>query len=349
MMATDNLKLSIYRSMDDARLREAWFEMERSVPLLSPFTYYDYMKHIFRQTKLSSPSYTPLIACVESETEELLMIAPIKRQWISGKVKMLGDIQGSAHADFLFRKGLSQENIENCIRLFIKEVGKKYKLKRLLDSSPLYKFLNEKVEKAYAGKTTCVTLKFQDDADAHIKSLSSSVRQNIRTAYNRMRRDGIEYELKVWMPGNRMGEASWQNIMTLYLNRLFSKYKAKQFGNFLYRTYKTFLYKHLKHDTRSLVSSPNAFHAALYSEDRLMGFMSGYADYGMTRVVIPRLAINDEFRFYSPGYVLLNETIHYLAANTPIREIDLARGTERYKADLGGELYFTHSFSFKKL
>ncbi len=345
MMTTDNLQIRIYRSMDDARLREAWLEMEKSAPLLSPFTYYDYMRHIFRQTKLSSPSYTPLIACAESENGEILMIAPIKRQRISGKVKMLGDIQGAGHAGFLFRKGLAQEDIESCIRLFLKNAGKKYKLKRLPESSPLYQFLKEKAGKAYAGKTTCVTLKFQDDADAHIKSLSSSVRQNIRTAYNRMRRDSIEYELKVWLPDNRMDEATWQSIMSLYLSRLFSKYKSKKFGNCLYRTYKTLLYKHLKHDTRSLISSPNAFHAALYSQGRLMGFMSGYADYAMTRVVIPRLAINDDFRFYSPGYVLLNETIHYLAANTPIREIDLARGTERYKTDLGGELYFTHSFS----
>lgn len=48
------------------------------------------------------------------------------------------------------------------------------------------------------------------------------------------------------------------------------------------------------------------------------------------------LAIDMEYSFYSPGYVLLCETMKYVIPNTSIRNIDLCRGTEKYKTDMGG-------------
>lgn len=337
-----------YHTMGDAKLEKAWHDMEACHPQLSPFTYYDYMKHIFRQVKMCSLTYSPRIVCIESEQEGIVMIAPIKKERISGKVKMLGDIQGSGHADFLFKNGLSVEEQEVCIKLFIASAGRKYKLKRILETSPIYTFFTNHASSVCPEKTSCVSLRFPEDVDAHVKTLSSSVRQNLRTAYNRMRRNSVEYDLKVWLPGNRIKDDAWNDITKLYMKRLFTKYKTKKFGNYVYQAYKTLLYKYGKHDTHSLRSSANAFHAALYSQGVLMAFMSGYADHCGSRVLIPRLAINNDFRHYSPGYVLLNDTMHYLCAHTDIREIDLSRGTERYKTDLGGKLYFTYSFTFSK-
>ena len=60
------------------------------------------------------------------------------------------------------------------------------------------------------------------------------------------------------------------------------------------------------------------------------------------RIVIPRLAIDDQFRFYSPGYLLICETMKYLLENnSSIKNIDLCRGTEKYKTDLG-EQFIIH-------
>lgn len=63
---------------------------------------------------------------------------------------------------------------------------------------------------------------------------------------------------------------------------------------------------------------------------------------------MPRLAIDDNYRFYSPGYVLLAETLKYLGANTEVHELDLSRGEEKYKLDLGGTPYKTTDILLSK-
>lgn len=93
-------------------------------------------------------------------------------------------------------------------------------------------------------------------------------------------------------------------------------------------------------------ANPNTFHALLFINGELASFMAGFMDHEQQKLVIPRLAIDHAFKFYSPGYVLLCETMRQLIANTAIRELDLSRGDERYKFDLGGQPYYTDSYVF---
>ena len=75
--------------------------------------------------------------------------------------------------------------------------------------------------------------------------------------------------------------------------------------------------------------------------ESLQRVLWGVVNYYKDRIVIPRLSISTEFRKYSPGYVMLCECMKYLSENTGIRHIDLCRGTEKYKSDLGGREYLT--------
>ena len=78
-----------------------------------------------------------------------------------------------------------------------------------------------------------------------------------------------------------------------------------------------------------------------------MGFLSGLISRDGTTVVIPRLSIDNQYRFYSPGYILLAETLHWLDSNTTCRCLDLSRGDEQYKIDMGGIKYYTASVLYK--
>jgi hypothetical protein len=46
--------------------------------------------------------------------------------------------------------------------------------------------------------------------------------------------------------------------------------------------------------------------------------------------------------------VLLAETLKYLGANTEVHELDLSRGEEKYKLDLGGTPYKTTDILLSK-
>lgn len=341
-----DLKLITYHTMCNAKLESAWHKMEKQNDRMSPFLYFDYLKYIFRQTTRWSLFYSPEIVCAESSEGNILMIAPIRRNIYNGTVKMLGDIQGCALTDFIFSPDMAKKEADKCIDLFIQKAGKKFKLKRISENSEIKSYFTKYEVGIVPGKVQCVRLKFTDDVNSYIQLLSSSVKQNLRTAYNRMKRDNVEYELKIWMPDAVMELPVREEIMKLYLKRLLGKYKRYKTGNLFYKLYKTAFYKYIKHDTRSLHELDNSFHAVLFTQGRPMCFMSGFTNDNNTKVVIPRLAINDTYKFYSPGYLLLCETMKWLASNTAIREIDLSRGAEKYKIDLGGELYYTYSYVF---
>ncbi len=70
----------------------------------------------------------------------------------------------------------------------------------------------------------------------------------------------------------------------------------------------------------------------------LMGFIRG------GRLYIPRLAINSDFSFYSPGMVLIRELVDYTVRSPELSTIDLSRGDEKYKYAVGGEEYCTVEF-----
>lgn len=58
-------------------------------------------------------------------------------------------------------------------------------------------------------------------------------------------------------------------------------------------------------------------------------------------ILVPRLAINEKYKRYSPGLILCNEIIKECYRSGKIRCLNLLRGTEKYKYDLGGKTYIT--------
>ena len=83
-------------------------------------------------------------------------------------------------------------------------------------------------------------------------------------------------------------------------------------------------------------SSKN-FYAILKCDNELIAFMSGIQENHSFRV--PRLSINDEFFKYSPGIILINETIKSLSVSHPKIDLDLGIGDEKYKKSMGGTEY----------
>lgn len=110
----------------------------------------------------------------------------------------------------------------------------------------------------------------------------------------------------------------------------------------------SYFYNHIKHDTLSLRNNTNACHFILYIDGQPACFMSGFADHKGKKIVVPRLAIGESRRFYSPGYVMIRDAVRYLMENTDFRTLDLSRGSEKYKLDLGGKIYETISMELKK-
>ena len=106
---------------------------------------------------------------------------------------------------------------------------------------------------------------------------------------------------------------------------------------------KQWFLKHQNFATRYYIDAPNAFTAVLYINNEIVGFLSGL--HNERTLIVPRLSINSEFRRYSPGFILICETIKHLQKNTAIRCLDLSLGDEQYKYQLGGKTHLSYRFS----
>ena len=94
--------------------------------------------------------------------------------------------------------------------------------------------------------------------------------------------------------------------------------------------------------TRYYRFSPNALTMILYIGGKPAAFLSGL--FNDARLIVPRLSIDQEYRRYSPGMLLVVEAIKYLQENTKIRTLDLSHGTESYKYQLGAVEHFSYRF-----
>lgn len=112
----------------------------------------------------------------------------------------------------------------------------------------------------------------------------------------------------------------------------------------MFNNIRSIFVKYLRHDNYSLYNNDNSVLSVLYIEGEPAAMFNGVLSKNQDRIVIPRLAINNDFKFYSPGYILIIESIKYIVTETKIRHLDLCRGTEQYKTDLGGSIYSTEFF-----
>ena len=184
-------------------------------------------------------------------------------------------------------------------------------------------------------KTSNAAIYFADDFNAYFKSLSSSVRQNIRTAYNRMAKDGHTFCLDVYRP--KINKLPTREVIDLYCKR-----HGDRYGVHTSMLKKWFL-KHQSFATKIYELAPGAITCLLRIDGKPAAFLSGLGN--DKRLIVPRLSINNEFRRYSPGMVLIAEAIKYLIADTTIRVLDLSQGDEQYKYQLGAVTHYSYVYT----
>ncbi len=76
--------------------------------------------------------------------------------------------------------------------------------------------------------------------------------------------------------------------------------------------------------------------------------MTGIVQHKDSRVIIPRLSIVGENERYSPGIILINETAKKLERDCGILNLDLSKGSERYKIAMGGTIYYTYKVKLEQ-
>ncbi|MBR4031431.1 MAG: GNAT family N-acetyltransferase [Clostridia bacterium] len=316
-----------------------------------PFQKYDLVKNIFSFAYLVEPllynakKFRKYAFYVVYEDGEAILIAPGTvgdqtfyvmgdKEWdyvdLVYKTDDLDKLSQALH--FLFVHLEKYEGIKRISWRYLEEKALSYKALLLLQEQGLK--LSSKPD-----LSVNISLDFESHA-SYFDSLGKSTRQNCRTAYNRLSRDDKQYSLQMFFADNDRNLIDDKKARRLYkkcINLYLKRQKERYHQPIRYRLRNRFY----DYATKS-IPQKDGFMSVLFIDGEIAAFMLGLQDKIHDSVVVPKLAIVDNYNFYSPGLILINETAKSLIETKRYSNIDLCEGDEKYKYSMGGEEYLTY-------
>ena len=233
---------------------------------------------------------------------------------------------GRLDYDDIISSTTSPEFIRKVINVIAKQFpGYTLLWQNINEDSILYSILKSKI----IFQEPCVKIELPLTYSDYYLSISKSQRQNIRTAYNRVERDGIDIVLKIYDHNNPLRGNIWTKCENMYELR-HNIQSSNLFFNYINRIRNAYHHVLNRHPLRKIF--------VLFSNDTPIAYMAGLVDIEKKNYYVPRLCINEIYKKYSPGIILLNETIKYLISKG-YNCIDLMKGEEQYKYSMGGTMH----------
>ena len=183
-------------------------------------------------------------------------------------------------------------------------------------------------KKQLSFEENCVRIELMNDYKQYLEGLSKHQQQNIRTAYNKIAKSAFEIHLQTYDKTHPISRRLWNQCQKLYERRggdsggrvqLWWRRQQNAFTHILHHIDSHRIYV-LMHGT-----TPIAYMAGMYDENHKCFY-------------VPRLSHDIDFNRYSPGILLITETIKELITQG-VQYLDLMRGDEPYKLAMGGAIH----------
>lgn len=222
--------------------------------------------------------------------------------------------------------------LKECI-ILVRNKYKEYEieLRNINEKSLLYHILPQtKVLES----EPCVKIEFSSVLyDDYYQSLSKHQRQNLRTGYNKLRREGLCYRLERYNIKKTIPRNVWKKCLEMYEERCRMKNKRENGWKQIIAEWKNRQINLINIIVRKW---DRAETFVLYLNDEPVAYMSGMYNEKHDTYYVPRLSCSNQYLKYDTGILMLNESIKILLAEG-IKTVDLTRGNEPYKFAMGGE------------
>lgn len=341
------MSLKVYSDINDPDLKRIWQDLYRNNRFLFPYSSWEYnfwikkYKGFKPSALLEKDSFI-----VYSENGIPLIIIPLTTK--KRNIRLFGDnVSGAGNIDCIYKDSLSYNNFINALRE-LKEMYAGYSLDlyKLNERSALYQFLDSQIDdlepycqiEKYIDRV-CVKIPFDNEYDLYYKSLSKNCRSNLNKAYNKEKKTSANMHLKV-IHGGISDKELLSDMMRIYTQRESARKNRKI--NFL----AYFKHRYLSALTWAIQDMSTQYTFCFFLKNELAAFMTGF-ETNFNEIVFPLVAMNDKFSQYAPGKLMISESIKYLQENTSIRCLDMSRGDERYKLEMGGVKHYNYYFSLR--
>lgn len=328
------------------KINRLWQELYDNNEDLSWFQSYNW--NLLLEKNFKSLAWTEyLLTKIHYVVIDNKIIFPIELKHAKKKLCFLGQSTCSDYLSAIYSKELTVTELKSYIIRFC-DIYKGYHiiLDRINQANRLREALMEISQdglwKIKEKDCVCVPI-ITDKSNSFYDSLSKSARQNYRTAKNRLLKDGHQYYIECSY--GVVGKERTQLLESIYKNRT-REYETAAFRTLFTRSIRKLLKFFRIESKQDLVSVYSGQHDVLYGiiyiDNIIAAFFIGNFNNNKKSASIVRVSTNMDFYKYSPGQILLVESIESLRSHLDF--FDLTRGTESYKMKLGGIIHHNYCY-----
>lgn len=310
---------------------------------LTPYSEYSFLDKIKNSANIHRRQEArkyKLKCYVGYDDEKVVFVAPLLINDRDKRICLLGEFSSIGHLDFIYSVRITTQQLSQMVEMVLKNYpGYIFSCDRISEFSLTKKMFDEKKIQP-TERDICVKIDLSD-YDEWYSNLTKSCRQNIRTSYNRLKNDNSEMSFELFVY-NRPSNAFWNDSIVLFSKRILEHTKLPKI-----LLYPMIIFKRNEAIGKALRDTERIIFANVYINNRLAAFMNGVIG-NDGRAIITRLSIEAELGKYSPGGLLLNETIKKVNEKYDfIKSIDLSRGNEPYKYTYGGAEHYNLTYILK--
>ena len=340
-----SINISIREESDITSLKNEWQQLDQYALQQIHDGKLKYIEYSFYQTytwnsyihKTYKHSKKKVYYTVVSADKDIKIIVPTLVNMSNKSIKiMTGNIAGIINIVCPYRDGPTIQTIVSVIQLLKNKYsnGWHVMLKNIPRHSLFMETFADQGFKFSERGSYHIPLKDYANYEEYISNLGKNMYKNIRKAYNHISTDGIDMKLHVYDKSNHPSKRLLLKIWILYYKRMLTwKHKKQTLSahiSCIFKAYKECLYGR---QTRSMKELEQSELYVLTLNNKIAAFMHVYNHYGYA--LMPKLAINHSFSRYSPGILLLLESLK-LMIKKGVKDFDMCRGDERYKKEIGG-------------
>lgn len=332
---------------DDPILRSVWKKLYKDNPYLFPYSSFEYNEQVFAYTKIKPTTlFQKNYFFVYYEHEQPIMVMPLFEK--KNRVYLFGEnISGAGNLDFVYTPSVRDEQFFAALAELKKQLpGRELRLYKINERSKLYYFLKKNdavLTREYSMQMEedriCIKVVFPDSFEDYFKNLGRNTKSNMHKAYNKVVKTEADMRLQV-IHGPLEDKELLSALMKIYTKRDLER-KHKSYNVFAYMKH-----RHFSALTWAMEHLESHYTFCLFLKGQPAAFMTGFLT-NFKEIVFPIVAMNSEFSKYAPGKLMICESIKYLQRDCIIRGLDLSRGDERYKLEMGGTSHFNYRFFLK--
>lgn len=275
------------------------------------------------------------------------MIAPLwiikhSFRFINKKgIYLLGRDSYSDYLNFIY-----QQFDGNAFDYLIADIVKKYNVRKctfenIRESTDFYQhIIHFNCYSAEDVRESCVSLDVPTSLEGYQSLLSKNARQNLRTANNRLLKDGRNLILCF-----DDKEVDKNHCLEIRESKLSVKYaKVSSLRKYKYRFVNKLLY-HFPRFTPILTYSKSKVMTAKDENGNVRAFFHYAYDSDGHCVRVMSAGTDLDYARYSPGMLLMYGFIKWIIEEGTVHVVDFTRGDEKYKFVLGGDLNYNHKIT----